>query len=252
MFIRQAMLGIGAWCLLWGTAVVVLRAVGGLPRLPLVWGALGIVPAVVIAAVLARRRRPTAAAVRAMLDRHNGCGGLLMAADETELGDWRERLAEPALPALRWRGGRAWGLLSVGATFVIVGFALPQRFVTIASSQPLDVSREAGEIQTQISVLEKEKIIASPEARVLEKKLEETTAAASGDDPAKAWESLDHLEEMLQQTAGRGGGEKPWPNRSSSPRRRQRPRPQQAVPSMDEERPQSRHGRDGQTLPGRR
>ncbi len=68
------------WAFAWGTAVLVLRAAYDVPRPALLWGLAALPLAVGPALWRALRRLPSRAAVRALLDRHSGCGGLLMAA----------------------------------------------------------------------------------------------------------------------------------------------------------------------------
>ena len=99
------------WGFVWGTAVLVLRAAAGVERKPLLWGLLGLAGCVAAAWVLARRRMPPATALRALLDEQSGCGGLLMAGAEQELGGWQARLP-------------IWRLLDVAAPAMIVGQAI--------------------------------------------------------------------------------------------------------------------------------
>src|SRR5262245_28994640 len=90
-----------AWGLSCGTAVLLLRGALRVPGLALPWWLAGSALAVVaLAFALALRRRPTRRETVAWLDWYNGCGGLLMASDETELGHWR--LGALQIPTLRW------------------------------------------------------------------------------------------------------------------------------------------------------
>src|SRR5690349_1319098 len=84
-----------AWAFAWGIAVLALRAAAGVERTPLLWGLAGVAGCLAIAVVLARRHWPAVGAVRALLDEQSGCGGLLMAGAEQDLGGWRHKL--PAL-----------------------------------------------------------------------------------------------------------------------------------------------------------
>ena len=108
------------------------------PKL-LLWGAAGIIVAVIAAIAIARKQLPSSAAIRSLLDQQNHCGGLLMAEVEHPLGDWQARLGEIHLPRLHWRGARAWGLLAASIAFVSVSLLVPVRFAAMNAGRALDV-----------------------------------------------------------------------------------------------------------------
>jgi len=203
MSLRRAVTWVSAWLFVWGVVVLISRGVIGTERQPLVWGAIGIAVAIVAAVTWARRQVPGAQAVRAMFDRQSQAGGLVMARDDAELGDWSAKLPMLRGPRLRWRGGRAWGILAAACVFVCVSFAVPQAFVEITSKQPLDVSQQADELSEQIETLAEEKIIDRSQADELDEKLDQIQAEATADDPVKTWESLDHLRDTLSREADR-------------------------------------------------
>src|SRR6476660_7509658 len=101
--LKYGLAALTVWAFVYGTGVLALRGAGGLSREALAWGLLTAPLALAPAVLLALRRLPDAAAVRALLDRHCQAGGLLMAAEGTALGDWEKALPEPRLPRLRWR-----------------------------------------------------------------------------------------------------------------------------------------------------
>src|SRR5438093_10687694 len=113
-----------------------------MPRNPLLWCLAGVPLVLVPALLLARRQTPSRSAVRALLDRHNALGGMLMAGAELPLGRWDETLPEPAPPRVCWRGQKALTLLVAATAYLLVGFLLPQRFIAPVSNPPLDVNRE--------------------------------------------------------------------------------------------------------------
>jgi hypothetical protein len=201
LFLKYALAALTVWAFLWGTAVLALRGAAGVGRLPLLWGLAGVPLALAPAILLARRRLPARAAVRALLDRHGRCGGLLMAGDEVALGGWREAVPEVIAPPLRWRGGRSWALLGVAAGFVLLGFLLPQGFADLGSGRRLEVGREVDQLARQIEVLKKEKVLDPARAEALQIKLERVREEAEGRDPVKTLEALDHLQEMTQKAA---------------------------------------------------
>ena len=187
------------WGLVWGTVVIVLRAAVGMSPLILLSGGIGLILAIACAVVLALRQIPTRTALRASLDKHSGAGGLIMAAETVELGNWRKQMPLMRSPRLRWRGGVAWGRFAGAVLFVCISFLIPQRFVEISKAQPLDISEEVKQLADGIDVLKEEEIIEPAEAETLEEKLAQLQAEASGEDPVKTWESLDHLSDTLMQ-----------------------------------------------------
>ena len=187
------------WSLLWGTVVIVLRATIGMPPLALLTGAIGLIVVIGCAVALALRQIPTRTALRASLDKHSGAGGLVMAAETVELGNWRKQMPSIRLPRLRWRGGVSWARFAGAVLFVSISLLIPQRFVEISKAQPLDIREEVKQLADGIDVLKEEEIIELAEAEMLEEKLNQLQAEASGEDPVKTWESLDHLADTLSQ-----------------------------------------------------
>src|SRR5262245_16338931 len=88
LVLRHATMLATAWVFLWGTVVLLLRATAGTSNELLLWG-LAVLPLTLAGGfALARRQIPSRSAVRALLDGQNHCGGVLMAAEETEVGRW--------------------------------------------------------------------------------------------------------------------------------------------------------------------
>ena len=190
-----------AWAFLWGAAVLVLRATRGTPSLPLLWGLAAAPLAVLPALVLAPRRLPGRTAVRALLDRRSGCGGLLMAGEEQDLGPWEAALPGVALPRVRWHGRRACALLAMAGSFVLVAFLVPAGFANLQSGPTLEVGREADRLAKRIEVLKEEAVLDPARADSLAQKLDQVREQASGKDPVKTLEALDHLHEVTSQAA---------------------------------------------------
>ena len=199
LILKKTLAIVTVWGLVWGTVVIVLRAAIGLPRLTLLIGGIGLMLAIGCAVVLALRQIPTRTALRASLDKHSGAGGLMMAAETVELGNWRKQMPLIHLPRLRWRGGVSWARFTGALLFVCISFLIPQRFVEISKAQPLDIREEVKQLADGIDVLKEEEIIELAEAETLEEKLAQLQAEASGEDPVKTWETLDHLADTLSQ-----------------------------------------------------
>ncbi len=196
---KQSLAFITIWCFLWGAVALVLRAAAAIPRKPLLWGAIGIAIAFIAATALTRKRLPSHGSVRALLDNRNDCGGLLMADADANLGAWL--MPEIALPRLRWRKARALGLLAASFAFVAISLLAPVRFATINAARPMDVSREVENLSAQIEALKEAQIIEEAKAEALEQKLEDLSQEASGEDPGKTWEALDHLNDAVDKAA---------------------------------------------------
>ena len=199
LILKKTFAIVTVWGFVWGTVVIVLRAAIGMPRLTLLVGGIGLILAIGCAIVLALRQIPTRTALRASLDKHSGAGGLMMAAETVALGNWRKQMPSIRPPRLRWRGGVSWARFAGAVLFVCISFLIPQRFVEISKAHPLDIREEVKQLADGINVLKEEEIIELAEAETLEEKLAQLQAEASGEDPVKTWETLDHLADTLSQ-----------------------------------------------------
>ena len=187
------------WGLLWGTAVIILRATVGMPPLSLLGGVVGLSIAVSVAVILALRKIPNRTAVRASLDKYSRSGGLVMAAEDAALGKWSEHIPRIQQPRFRWRGGNSLVRFSGAAAFVCISLLIPERFVEISKAHPLDITEEVSQLADGIDVLKEEEIIELTQAEAFEKKLDQLQTEATGEDPAKTWEALDHLTDVISQ-----------------------------------------------------
>jgi hypothetical protein len=189
-----------AWNMLWAGAVVALRGIWLVDRWLLLWGIVGLVLAAVAAAALAIRKLPAPAVIRAVLDRHGGLGGLLMADGDVDIADWSSRVGRVPTPALGWRYGRPLMLWSASAAFVVAAFVMPDRALSI-NSGALQIGSDIHKLADQLQVLTREQIVAPEKAKVLEKDLERVRADAQGNDPAKTMEAIDNLAMSFRKSA---------------------------------------------------
>jgi hypothetical protein len=201
LFFRQFVVLLAVWGFLWGTVVLVLRGGFGVSSAPLPWGLAGLPLAIGAAVCLAKRRVPSSTAVRALLDKRARCGGLLMAAEVTDIGNWQEEIPSPGPLLLRVRNPRNWAFVGSAAAFVMMSFLIPQRLPGLASPHELEVGREVEKIAAQVEALQEEEIVESARAEELKEKLEQIRKEASGEDPVKTWEALDHLENLATTAA---------------------------------------------------
>ncbi|MCX5685195.1 MAG: hypothetical protein NT049_16165 [Planctomycetota bacterium] len=199
--LRHALKWSAAWLFLWGLVVLVMRAAFGADALPLAWGLSALAVIFLAALVAALRRRPSARSAYALVDRVSSCGGLVMAASETPLGAWESQVPPLRAPTLRWRDRRTPVLFAAACVFAAISFAVPQWFVAAAIGNPLRVEKEVADLKDQIEALKEEKILTPEQAAELEERLRQTAEAAKGEDPAKTWEALDHINEVTAKAA---------------------------------------------------
>jgi hypothetical protein len=197
LFARHALMLLGGYCLAWGVVVLGLRVAFDMTRLPLLWGAVGLGVLLIVAWVLALRGRPAPQTVEALIDSHSQAGGLYMA--QAHQAGWS--LPAITLPELTWKGRRPVLIALAGGLFVIMAFAMPQWMTQVTTSRPLDVSQNVQQLQEQLQVLEKEEILTPEQAQELAQKLEQIRKEADGRDPAKTWESLDHIQSRMDDAA---------------------------------------------------
>lgn len=201
LWLRYAVVLTAGFAFVYGSVVLIARAGWQVDRLLLVWGALALAPLVVVAIWLARRQMPRPVVLRAMVDRQSDAGGLIMAGEETELGAWRNAIPQSASPTVRWRGGPGLMALLVGAAFVGVAFGIPDSAASMNQSNQLDVSQQVADLEDKIDTLEEEKIIEEDKATDLIDKLGQIQKDASGVDPSKTFEQLDHIQAQLDKAA---------------------------------------------------
>jgi cell division protein FtsB len=197
--LKQSLAFVTIWLFVWGAATLVLRATAATPRKQLLWGAVGIAVAIVAAVVVSRRQLPATNSVCALLDGRNNCGGLLMARADAEIGHWR--MPPITLPRLRWQKARVFALFGASIAFVTVSLIMPVGFGTMNAARPMDVSREVENLSAQIEALKEAQIMEEAKAEALEQKLDQLGQEASGADPAKTWEALDHLNDAVEKAA---------------------------------------------------
>lgn len=200
LVLRQVVAGLTLWAFLWGTVVIACRVALGESPDWLRWG-LGLAPLVALAG-LARglRQMPAATRVRALVDRTSACGGLVMASEEQPLGSWTDRLPEPALLQIHWRGDRPLALFAAAAVFLCISFLFPQRLATWAD-EGLEIGNDVDQLVTKIDALQDEKILESKRAEFLKERLQQMQKDAAGRDPAKTLEALDHVRDQLSRAA---------------------------------------------------
>ncbi|MBW8035508.1 MAG: hypothetical protein FVQ79_07725 [Planctomycetes bacterium] len=199
--IRHSMRFLSVLGFLLAIGVLIVRLVFSAGVLDLLWGLLVFIPGIVLAVFLAFRQIPTRKSLHAMVDSRSGCGGLIMASDETDIGNWESNISVEDILRIRWKWSRPFGIFFAAMAFVIFSFAIPQRYVNATSHQQLDINEDMTELLEQVNVLKEEDIITDEEVAQFAEKLEQLQDSADGSDPVKTWESLDHLKDSLKKKA---------------------------------------------------
>lgn len=207
LMIRGAVAWATVWFFIWGVAVLALRFSGLLKGKWLAIGLLGCIPLAMIAAWREWRRREVFSKIRAAYDDLNKCGGVIMAEEVSDTSQWQDQLPVPAVPTLRWRSGRAFGLLAVSAIFAGVILALPDRLTALGTQHQLEIGKVVGELKAEVETLKDEKILEDKKADETQKQLAQLQEQSSGLDPSKTWEALDHIKESDADLAKRAAEE---------------------------------------------
>ena len=197
LFARYSLGLLTAWAFLSGVVILALRTTTDLNRSSLLWSLAGLVPCLVAAAWLTIRRVPDHSRVRVLLDREGECGGLLMSSDSLEIGKWQDAIPEVAIPRLQWQSRRLLVLSFAAIAFLIAGFLAPVRSAAVVLENPLNVAREVEETEAKVELLKEEEIVTQEEAESFESQLDALEKQARGDEPARTWEALDHIQDSL-------------------------------------------------------
>jgi len=200
LYARQALLWLAAWCVSWGGGGLVARFAFNEAA---VWGAAGIPLALIAAFLHARTMRPNDKQLVALVDAHSKAGGLLMASTETQLGEWQPRTS--AAPRVRWNAKGEISVAAMAALFAVGVLFLPAQ--KSEAKQTLAIGRDVERLQDRVEVLREENLIEDKQAEVMAETLEDLKKEAAGDDPTKAWEALDSIDEATARAAREAGEE---------------------------------------------
>ena len=196
---------IAAWFFVWGVGALILRATRLVEEPSPVTMVLGIPLMMILAWARARGRVPDDESLIALFDRANDCGGLLMAANVAGADSWAREIPSLAPPDLRWRvPPRRLALVILGGCFAAAVLVIPMRFIVPPGPGVLKVDDEVNALKTELETLANEEIIPASMAEKLQERLDSLKSAGTGDDPARTWEALDHLEQAAARAAKEG------------------------------------------------
>ena len=124
-----------------------------------------------------------------------------MAAAEVDTRSWEAKAGSFTLPSVQWNSGRVWAGILLSTVFLITTLLVPVKYASLISDPPLEVGQQVQQLQEQINVLEEENILPPDEAEAKREELERIAEEASGFNPSKTWEALDHLLDTNQKLA---------------------------------------------------
>jgi len=201
LWLKHLLFYVTIWCFIWGVFVMVMRSFYHTDKTLLLFGLIGVVPLMIVALVQSLQSLPGKKNVRALLDRFNGQGGLLMAQVQVDMGAWQDQLTVKSLPQIKWKIKKPIGTLTVSILFVVVSFMLPERMMKVAQAHHLEIDHEVETLVEQIELLKEEDIYEEDHADLLVKKMNQVKEDALGEDPLKTFEALDHMEDKLKNDA---------------------------------------------------
>jgi len=201
LMLRGAVQMTTLWFFVWGVVVLVLRICRIAPVEWLALGMFGFAPLALLMALRERQRQPAFTRLRAGYDRMNACGGMVMAAETADMGEWLSRLPEAVIPRFRWHSSRPLLLLFLSAGFLATTLLLPDWVTRPGLAHSLQIGQMVGQLQLEVKTLAQEKILEEKKATDLQQQLERLQKDASAYDPNKTWEALDHIKQANSDAA---------------------------------------------------
>lgn len=203
-FLRYMLYCLAFSAFLGGILVLAIRGVGGhsLQNAVFASAALAILSLSLMYSLFRTFREvPSVDSLRAVLDKVNGCGGLLMTASETPLGEWAGRILNIQSPRIVWRARRLSLIFLSSIIFMAISFLVPQRYISAGTAGKLEITEQTEQLKQQVEVLEEEDVIAEEVAEDLRRQIDLVQETASGRDPVKTWEAMGHLQDQLKKAA---------------------------------------------------
>jgi hypothetical protein len=191
---RGATLAVGAA----GTLVLLLRHFAGVSRTGSAAAFLLLLPALVVAQVLARRRRPGRDRVAALLDLSTGATGLVLTEALVADPRWLPRVdevlaSEPPPPAVRW--GRLLRPVAAAVAFAAAALLVP--VVPARAAPPRLPPSALDELEARLEVLEELAAVEDPATRELRERFESLEKEVESRRGESTFEALDRLAEAL-------------------------------------------------------
>jgi hypothetical protein len=199
--VRRTLRDLTIFAVAWGVVALIVRTTLVRPPLGPWWGALAIPIVAGVAWVRGARMRPSRAALVALIDARSRSGGLLMAAEVADIGEWRRSVAAVEAPDVRFEAKRPLRYAACAGAFALAALLVPQREAA-ASRHVLEIGPDVDRAEGRLRVAEEEKILPPERSEAMKQTLEELRREAAGDDPGKALEMLDTMTEAISRAAG--------------------------------------------------
>ena len=198
----RAMVG-GLWIA--GFLIVAARLLWQMPIVHAFWGLIPLFAMTLFGAWLTRRHLPPSSVIRAEIDRCSRAEGLVMAEAEISLGNWRSQINPESLrrPKIGWSLRRPMSGLCTACVFVAATLLLPDAWLARGDGDEpqLDIAADVARLEKKLEVLEELSVMPPEDTETLRADLKQVESHASGDDPAKTLEALEHVENRLAQVA---------------------------------------------------
>ncbi|MCP4107202.1 MAG: SpoIIIAH-like family protein [Desulfobacteraceae bacterium] len=180
-----------------GTVLMLLRTILGIPATFVFWAFAGIIPLLPTAFFYELKKMPDKSCVTALLDKYNNMDGLLMAQDEADTSPWLALKGEVRCPVVVWHCSREWIMFGMAVLFVAATVFTPHCFSDLYSDNKLDTEEITNQLNSKTELLEEEEIIDHSKALEIKNELDQLAREASGENPARTWEALDHISESI-------------------------------------------------------
>lgn len=150
----------------------------------------------------ASRKLPGEKKILALLDKHNPeSSGMLLAFEETDGSAWESLITMPEMPLFHIDLSRRLPVLFTAFIFLVCGIFLPDMVPQLKTVHKMDVSKTVKDIKDDIEMLKEEEILSEAETERWKESLDKIAENATGEDPVKTWEAMDHVKQNLQEKA---------------------------------------------------
>jgi hypothetical protein len=192
---------LAGWLFIWGTAILILRAISNPSPQILLYGVAGLPATLLAAAIQARRQIPSNNAIRAKLDSINHDGGMLITTAEADLSGWIEKIIITHMPTAHWRNPQALTALTAAIIFLGAACLTPIPHHTTINSDSSSINGLINNLQAQIELLDNEELIDSERSDSLHESIDKISEQANAAAPMKTWEAIDNVANSIDNLA---------------------------------------------------
>jgi len=162
----------------------------------------GLPVCILLAILIAYRRRLNEGKILALLDNHNRCGGLLLAERETGDESWMDQVSENLqIPDFRVNFSARLPNVIFSVVFIILCVVVPVYSGAALKEHRINLGEIKDTLVEQIDTLVETETLSPEKAEELSRALEQIVAGSDRNDPSKTFEALDQLQEKLKKEA---------------------------------------------------